>query len=128
MPTSPRHTKGSDPRLSRHSPSTEPFHDSQIIIESQREHPTMHLTKVYPTEHLSPVHYHDQESVLYDLPYETVERIEHAKFFLDTPMHLHYLAYKEGGGDVGRMRARLLSMLDPWYDEQSEKSVAKRTL
>lgn len=62
--------------------------------------------------------HHDREAFPYDLPYEALERIEHAKFFLGTPMHLHYLAYKEDGGDVGKTRARLLSMLDPWYDEE----------
>lgn len=128
MPTSPKHTKGSDPYISRSSPSIELFHDSQIILESQHHYPTIYLTEVYPTEHPSPTKYQDQEAVLYDLPYETVERIEHARFFLSTPMHLHYLAYKEDGGDVGRTRARLLGMLDPWYDERGEKNVAKRAL
>jgi hypothetical protein len=94
----------------------ESLHDSRIVIESQEQHPTIHLDEVYPMEHPSPIKYRDQEAFLYDLPYETVERIEHAKFFLSTPMHLHYLAHKEGGGDVGGTRARLLSMLDPWCD------------
>jgi hypothetical protein len=128
MPTSPKHTRGSDSYASKSSPFIESSHDSQIIIESQHHYPTIHLTEVYPTEHPPPVNYHDQEAVLYDLPYETVERIEHAKFFLSTPMHLHYLAYKEHGGDVRKTRARLLSMLDPWYDEEGEKGVAKRSL
>lgn len=60
--------------------------------------------------------------ILCSSPYSVIERIEHAKTFLENSLYLHYLSHREDGGDLVKTRLRLMQMLRPDYMSDDSSS------
>lgn len=67
-----------------------------------------------------------RQHILGSYPYSVVERIEHAKTFLQNPLYLHYLSHREDDGDLVKTRLRLMQMLHPDYMPDDSSSPPSR--